>query len=435
VRVLHLSNDLYPDVLGGTEIFVARLIEAQRRSQGIASVAWAAHGAVSPGGTLESSEELLRLPPIVRANRTDAFSARASDISGFEELLVELRPDVVHMHSFSEACGLSHARAAKDSGAHLVVTVHAPGFSCASGTLIDMGGKVCDGRLRARRCTSCRLQSGGLPRPAAAVASVQRGRWLPVDSEDRVMKVLTFRRLIEAYHAAWLEFAGLVDAIHVNARWHAEVLEDQGIEASRIHHIPTAGPGPLPRRRREPMEDGVLRVVYWGRCESVKGIHLVVDAIRSLPDDFPISFDIFTEGWDRPYGRQVLAQIGGDVRIRRRAPVAQAVMLHRLQDFDLAVVPSTWLETGPMTVLEAFAAGLPVAGSPLGGIAERLAGVPGTFTVPAEAEAWAELFRRLVARPELLEAFEPPRMQTFDNTAESLLAGAYRPPGAAPGLS
>ena len=43
----------------------------------------------------------------------------------------------MHLHSFSQFCGLTHARAAKEADARLVVTVHTPSYSCANGTLID----------------------------------------------------------------------------------------------------------------------------------------------------------------------------------------------------------------------------------------------------------------------------------------------------------
>ena len=41
-----------------------------------------------------------------------------------------------------------------------------------------------------------------------------------------------------------------------------------------------------------------------------------------------------------------------------------------LSRIDVLAVPSQWLETGPLVVLEAFAAGTPVIGSDLGGIRE-----------------------------------------------------------------
>ena len=40
--------------------------------------------------------------------------------------------------------------------------------------------------------------------------------------------------------------------------------------------------------------------------------------------------------------------------------------------YDALLVPSVCLETGPLVVLEAFAAGVPVIGSRLGGIAEMV---------------------------------------------------------------
>ena len=71
---------------------------------------------------------------------------------------------------------------------------------------------------------------------------------------------------------------------------------------------------------------------------------------------------------------------------------AQKELLKKLQDYDLAVVPSIWMETGPLTILEAFAAGLPVAGSNLGGIRELLNDQAGTFLLPSDPLAWKNLF-------------------------------------------
>ena len=50
------------------------------------------------------------------------------------------------------------------------------------------------------------------------------------------------------------------------------------------------------------------------------------------------------------------------------------------------------METGPLTVLEAFAAGLPVAGTNLGGIKELLSNKKGCFLLPPDPLAWKNLF-------------------------------------------
>jgi glycosyltransferase involved in cell wall biosynthesis len=68
------------------------------------------------------------------------------------------------------------------------------------------------------------------------------------------------------------------------------------------------------------------------------------------------------------------------------------------------VAPSQGLETGPLVVYEAFAAGTPVVGSNLGGIAELIRHEEnGLLVEPASRPAWAGALRRLVENPQLLE--------------------------------
>ena len=178
-KLLHLSNDLYPRVTGGTEIFIQQLIEAQQQLWPCSEVLWAAHEAPLLAVDHDSNAQLLAhqrlLPPVTHGTRQQQVSSTASAIPGFQELLAEFQPDVVHLHSFSDRCGLSHVKAAKAAGSRLVVTVHAPGFSCIKGNLIDASGAICDGVLRERRCTRCRLHNGGLPRWRAEAVALQSG--------------------------------------------------------------------------------------------------------------------------------------------------------------------------------------------------------------------------------------------------------------------
>lgn len=424
MRLLHLSNDLYPRITGGTEIFVHQLVGAQYQLSPSLDLVWAAHQA--PLLALDHAHEapLLSqqrlLPSITSGDRLQQVAATASSIPGFQELLREFCPDVVHLHSFSDRCGLSHARAVKAAGAQLVITVHAPGFSCIKGNLIDASGAICDGLLRERRCTRCRLHNGGLPRWLAAAVALQTGWPLPVEAPGALAHVLTARRLTAAFQRSWLELAELADAIHVLAAWSRDVLLRQGIPARKLHLIRTAGPPPLPPRQRTPMQDGVLRLVYWGRCHGVKGLHLVIEAILGLPRDVPIQLDFFGPDWDTAYGHQLQQQINGDSRFWLMGNLPKDQLLPRLQSYDLAVVPSTWLETGPLTVLEAFAAGLPVAGSDLGGIKELLEGVKGCFRLPLEVAAWRQLLDNLLRDPATL-VLSPPPHRGFDAVANELM--------------
>ena len=66
---------------------------------------------------------------------------------------------------------------------------------------------------------------------------------------------------------------------------------------------------------------------------------------------------------------------------------------------DALVVPSLWLETGPLVVLEAQAAGLYVMGSRLGGIAELVGdGAGGELVEAGSVRAWTAAIARLAER-------------------------------------
>ena len=78
------------------------------------------------------------------------------------------------------------------------------------------------------------------------------------------------------------------------------------------------------------------------------------------------------------------------------------------------------METGPLTVLEAFTAGIPVAGTDLGGIRELLRNQKGCFTLPPKSKAWKQLFLKLLFNKKLLEDFTPPTHRSFSDLEEDL---------------
>ena len=75
-----------------------------------------------------------------------------------------------------------------------------------------------------------------------------------------------------------------------------------------------------------------------------------------------------------------------------------------LAGIEVLAVPSQWLETGPLVVLEAFAAGTPVIGSELGGIKELVThGRNGLLVVHDDVDAWAAAMVRLATDHGLLQ--------------------------------
>ena len=66
----------------------------------------------------------------------------------------------------------------------------------------------------------------------------------------------------------------------------------------------------------------------------------------------------------------------GDTRIQFVGQLEAPELAQALRRADVALIPSPWLETGPLTVFEAHAAGLPILGARTGGIGEICASDP-----------------------------------------------------------
>ena len=130
--------------------------------------------------------------------------------------------------------------------------------------------------------------------------------------------------------------------------------------------------------------------------------------------------------FDADYERNVRDSASRDSRIEIAAPVGRADLPAVLASFDLIAVPSLWLETGPLVVLEAFAAGTPVIGSRLGGIAELVPPSFGNLLLPpGDVAAWADAIRDRAEASGVHSQPTPPLPRSTSAVANEM-AAVYR---------
>ena len=120
----------------------------------------------------------------------------------------------------------------------------------------------------------------------------------------------------------------------------------------------------MPRRRQR--AGAGLRLSFIGQLAPHKGVHLLVAAVRALPDR-PITLDI--HGPLTPYPEYVATLRGAGRRRRPHHvpwPVSPGGAARAVRGTDAVVVPSVWHEVAAMVIQEAQAAGVPVVASALG---------------------------------------------------------------------
>jgi glycosyltransferase involved in cell wall biosynthesis len=436
--ILHVPFTYFPDAIGGTETYVAGLIQALR-SHG-------ALGAVAAPGESEAAYEhddvsVFRFPVTRDALLASAYGAPDDTAArSFRALIARLRPQIVHLHARTAAVSERLVDTAHEVGAKVVFTYHTPTVSCARGTMMRLGRWPCDGRLDVARCAACVLQSYGMPRPFRDVlAHVPQAVGEAFGNAGLAGGAFTAMRmsaLIGAGNRRFDALMGKVDRIVAVCGWVAGLLRLNGVPEDKLtlcrQGLLARASGPRVSSQSEAScggSGGALRLGYFGRLDPTKGVDVLVGALRQLPDA-ALHLDIYgirQPGFER-YVAQLERAAAADRRIRLRPALQPYAVGEAMQRCDLVVVPSRLLETGPLVVLEAFAAGIPVLGARLGGIAELVSdGVDGVLVEPDDPHAWAQTIAALAADParaaRLRAGVRPPR--SMDEVGREM-ASLYR---------
>lgn len=266
-------------------------------------------------------------------------------------------PDLVHLHQWTRSLSPAVLDLLLDRGGPVAVTLHDYFLACPNGVY-----------YRFDRDEPCTFK----PLSGACLAA-------PCDPRSALHKLV---RVARSAVTSRLIRRGTLDLVHVSDRSRA-VLEGLLADLPVRHHRVD---NPVRAVRRAPARPGQGEVIaYIGRLTREKGADLVAAAAREagLPALLIGSGPLEAE----------LAAMPGVELLGWQSPEAVADIL-RTRVRALAA-PSRWLETGPLTVYEALAAGVPVVASARSGAAEKVVDEVTGFVAEPTPGALAACFRRL----------------------------------------
>jgi glycosyltransferase involved in cell wall biosynthesis len=405
--ILHIPYTYFPDAAGGTEVYVSRLTKGLVAS-GYKSVVGAP--GLRPTAYRYQGIEVFRFatnpnPRIEHAYGLPDETAAAS----FAGIVQKTRPSVVHIHACTSAVSELLVDIAHNAGARVIFTYHTPTVSCARGTMLLFGDRPCDGQLYRKRCAQCVLNAHGVPKAIARMIAATplslSARKMSLAGGDRIFSPFRIPWLLSESHARFQRFMREVDHIVAVCDWVKSLLLENGVPAYKItlcrQGIEYDG-GSLQAATAN--REGALRVAFFGRLDRTKGADLLLAAMARMPKA-DIRLDLYLV---RQFGtggewETVVVQAHQDRRISIKQPVPPDEVCHTMANYDLIAVPSRWLETGPLVVLEAFAAGVPVLGANHGGIAELIRdGVDGILVPPGDVGQLARALAKVAVDRMLL---------------------------------
>lgn len=435
--VLQVTAWYPPFDLGGTEVYLEGLVRELRTLEIESTVLVPRHNKAeetfAQAGTRVSTY-------LVDENPTPKAMRDGTPHLHFEQFrahLLKNRGAIYHQHSWTRGCGSHHLQAARDLGFRTVLTVHVAGNICLRGTMMRFDETACDGLVEETGCGACWAQSRGAPKPLArAVANLPLSTAkLARQCGGRLATALSARALVVERLQHIREMIANSDRIVAVCQWVHAMLAANGVPAQKLllcrqgvsrDFLDNTRVAAETRAKR----DAPVQLLFLGRWDPVKGVDVVVRAIRSLPKNLDIRLTIRAipalHG-EHVYEDSVRKLVGRDPRISIEAPVAHGDLAATLANYDALVVPSLWMETGPLVVIEAQAAGLFVLGSRLGGIAELVdEDDAGELIQARNVEAWAEAIKRLAIRHRHGTLRQPSRRVRTMFSVAAEMADLYR---------
>jgi glycosyltransferase involved in cell wall biosynthesis len=283
-------------------------------------------------------------------------------VRDLEDSIRRHRPDVVHCHNLFPAVSPAVLRAARRAGLPVVVTLHNFRFVCLAGTFIR----------EARICEDCH---GRVP-----WRGVVHGCYRGSRAESAVLaSSLSAHRLART-------LAGVTLFLALS-------------EFGRAKHVAAGFPAATVRVRPNFVAASAVRTspgeyfLYLGRLSPEKGL-------REMLGLWPRDVRLVVVG-DGPERDDLLRIAPPGVEFRGALDHAHALPL--LADARALVMPSVNYEGSPKAILEAFAAGVPVLASDIGGLPELVHdGVNGVLLAPGDSVAWQGGICRLLEPAESL---------------------------------
>lgn len=330
----------------------------------------------------------------------------------FMVLLAELRPDVVHLHHYTNF-GLEtlHLIRRVLPRARIVVTIHEYLAICNHfGQMVKRPSLAMCEAASPRNCHRC----------------------FPERSEQdffmREIFIKRFLRLADAYISPSHFLAGRYRAWGLPAE-RLFVVENgmDSAEQAEAHAYP-------------PVDQGVV-IGFFGQMSRLKGISVLVEAAKLLhKSDSTAVLRIEVHGDDSNQPDEFRKDLAERLstappNLVVRGPYENWRVGQLMQAVHAVIVPSIWWENSPLVIQEALSSRRPVLCSDIGGMAEKVRdGLDGYHFRSGDPRSLASLLRRVAEHPDLLLALQETmaRPPSLAETCSKLLAVYQRTASEAP---
>lgn len=360
MKIVHVIDSFFPDSNAGTEQYVLWLsLFLSEKGHNVSIIA---------ATTDESKKYIFKGIPVYRFQVPNKPTAKELNghmpprgIDNFIFLLRQLKPEIVHFHSFNRAINSYHLKLAKNQGYKTVFTAHLSNLFCIKGDFLLFGKEPCDGKVDELRCLQCyltsfkRLQKKAiLIRPASHLINkllmgptkyFTPSAWHLIKHRRNELSNLELYCDMNIAIASWIE-----DLYRIN-----------GISKVRLVKHAISDEIELKLNRQVKSVYLPINLIFVGRLHPMKGLHILLDALSEV-DTSKFRLIIIGIPQDRDYQKK-MEEKGKSINVDWKMNLPHANVLEEILNSDILVLPSLKNEMAPLVIMEAFANGKPVIGS------------------------------------------------------------------------
>ena len=279
----------------------------------------------------------------------------------FEQLLIDEKPDIIHLNIFQSQLTGSIVDVAKKHKIPVVYTAHDLKSICPNYQMLNHG-EVCE------RCLH---------------GNYMNCFWTGCMKDSKAKSLLA---MMEAEIYKWKKTYQKLDLIITPSAFYKKKIEEAGIVRCPVVHMTNFLPEGTEYKNGAEKGEYFL---YFGRLSREKGILTLVNAYAQAKVDKPLY--LVGTGPVKSQIEQLIAKKGLQEKVKMLGFKSGQELRDIVANALCVCLPSEWYENGPYSIMEAQAAGRPVIVSSNGGLPELVEdGVTGYVVKPKDVKDLAE---------------------------------------------
>jgi len=282
------------------------------------------------------------------------------------KIVNEYVPDVFHLHTSTPSLGINHLKKLSENKIITIFTAHITSFSCIRGDLMLNGLSVCDGLLDRDRCLNCYMLNQDIKSSIIRKVILNISKFNFSKNINSPIKIYTNKlNSLDKYQR-------YVEHIFVVSKWQQEVLLKNNFNKNKLSVCRQAVNESIIIEQKKYSKSKVLKIGFVGRVVKVKGLKYVLEVLKKINSN-NVEFHIaaIKSNNESKYYEEV-RQLASSENVIWNEDLDFNQIIAFLDRIDLLVLPSTWLETGPYVLFEAFARKVPVLAFNKGGATELI---------------------------------------------------------------